>query len=230
MSGPLPPGQRAIADFPRFGVLRYASRLPDVPLDFGVALEGLGPQGAKTASLSLQELATLERRELVADFHCVTTWTRQDLAWSGFPFRHVYERFLVPRVGGGPGLDYVEFAGLDGYTNSILLDDLLEDDVLLADRLAGEPIPLDHGAPLRLVVPKLYGYKSVKHVSAIRLRADFHRGYAERLTRAHARARVALEERGRGLPGVVYRALYRSFIPLTRWVYRRAAERRARPR
>src|SRR5205807_1379906 len=82
--------------------------------------------------------------------------------------------------------------------------------VVLADRLDGEPLSLEHGAPFRLVVPDLYAYKSVKHVSTIRLRKDFRRGLADRQTLSHPRGRVALEERGRGLPGPIYRVLYRA--------------------
>ncbi len=88
---------------------------------------------------------------------------------------------------------------------------------------------LDHGAPLRLVVPQLYGYKNVKHVCALALREDFRAGLAERQTRAHPRGRVALEERGRGLPGWVYRFLYRALFRPTLWAYRRAARARRQP-
>src|SRR6202011_4820103 len=102
------------------------------------------------------------------------------------------------------------------------------ENALLADRLQGEPIPPDHGAPLRLIVPQLYGYKNVKHLCGIQLRSDFRRSFADRQTRAHPRGRVALEERGRGLPGPVYRAIYRALIPATLWIYRRAEKGRNR--
>jgi hypothetical protein len=122
------------------------------------------------------------------------------------------------------------FEALDGYSASVLLEDLLDENVLLADRLQGEPISPDHGAPLRLIVPHLYGYKNVKHVCAIKLRSDFRRSFADRQTRAHPRGRVALEERGRDLPGPVYRVIYRALIPATLWIYRRAEKRRNRAR
>ena len=60
------------------------------------------------------------------------------------------------------------------------------------------------------------------HVCAIRSRPDYRRSFAERQTRAHPRGRVALEERGRGLPGPVYRLIYRALVPATLWYYRRA--------
>ncbi len=219
----LPPGQRAIDHFPRFGVPRYASRLPAVPARLALPLD-VGDGAATT--IGVEDLGHLPRREIVADFHCVTTWSYRGLGWSGVAFRDVYERLLAPRARDG-NRDHVELEALDGYTACILLEDLLDENVLLADRLNGEPIPADHGAPLRLVAPQLYGYKNVKHVCAIRLGSDFRRSFADRQTRAHPRGRVALEERGRGLPGSVYRVIYRALIPTTLWIYARAEKRRA---
>jgi DMSO/TMAO reductase YedYZ molybdopterin-dependent catalytic subunit len=222
----LPPGQRAIPHFPRFGVPRYANRLPEAPARLELQIDA---GDGSTTTIGVEDLRRLPHREIVADFHCVTTWTHRDLRWSGYGFRDVYERLIAPRARDAKG-DHVELEALDGYSACILLEDLLHDDVLLADRLQGEPISPDHGAPLRLVVPHLYGFKSVKHVCAIRLRSDFRRSFAERQTRAHPRGRVALEERGRGLPGPVYRVIYRALIPATLWIYRRAEKRRARTR
>jgi hypothetical protein len=210
---PLPPGQHAIDHFPRFGVPRYANRLPQVPPDFQLRF------AAEDEPLAPLSLAELPRRELVADFHCVTTWTRRDLRWSGWAFRDVW-RLLSARA------EHLELHALDGYTTCVRLEDLLGEDTLLADELDGGPIPLEHGAPLRLVVPHLYGYKNIKHVCAIRARTKFRRSAVERLTRAHPRGRVALEERGRFLPGVIYRLLYRAMYPATLWWYRRADRRR----
>jgi DMSO/TMAO reductase YedYZ molybdopterin-dependent catalytic subunit len=215
----LPPGQRAIDHFPRFGVLRYAHRLPDAPPAVELRIEGKdGSRGA----ISIEDLRQLSRTDVVADFHCVTTWTRRDLRWSGWAFRDFYERLFLPRARTHPDDGYLEFDALDGYTACVLLEDLLQPDVMLADRLDGEAISAEHGAPLRLVMPYLYAFKSVKHVCAIRSRPDYRRSFAERQTRAHPRGRVALEERGRGLPGPVYRLIYRSLVPATLWYYRRA--------
>ena len=101
--------------------------------------------------------------------------------------------------------------------------------LLLADRLDGARLPAEHGAPLRVVAPALYGYKSAKHVSGIEFLADYRRGRAERQTLAHPRGRVAYEERGRFLPGWVYRYAYRALISWTLAQYARAAQRRAEP-
>jgi DMSO/TMAO reductase YedYZ molybdopterin-dependent catalytic subunit len=220
----LPPGQRAIDHFPRFGAPTFASRLPATPrADFTIRLQAAQ---AELAPIGMAELAQLRRVDVVADFHCVTTWSCRSLTWSGYFFREFYELLLRPRAPAHGAYAFVEFKGLDGYGTCVALEDLLAEDVLLADRLNGEPLSLEHGAPLRLVAPSLYGYKNIKHVSLVRLRPDYRRTSAEALTRAHPRGRVAFEERGRGLPGQVFRILYRALLPATLWYFQRA-ERRA---
>jgi Oxidoreductase molybdopterin binding domain len=91
--------------------------------------------------------------------------------------------------------------------------DLLAPDVLLADRLFGQPLSLEHGAPLRLVALGHYGYKSVKHLDRIEFRVSDagYRPYGLRFM-VHPRARVAFEERGQWLPGWLLRVLYRPLI------------------
>ena len=218
----LPPGQRAIDFFPRFGVPRYAGRMPaESPLE--LVLGGTELTGPVT--LRRADLETLPRRERVADFHCVTTWTYRGLRWEGWGLRDVYEAFVVPRLRAGSAPRYLECQALDGYRSCLRLEDALEDGVLLADRMNGSPIPRAHGAPLRLVAPDLYGYKNVKHLAQLTPRAEFRRSFAEWQTRAHPRGRVVLEERGRGLPGRVYRVLYRALFRPTLWYYRRWEKR-----
>ena len=219
MDSTLPPGQRAIDYFPRFGVPAYANRLPEMPARFELQVNG---QDESPCSVRIQDFSRLQRKDVVADFHCVTTWTRQDLSWSGYAFKDFYEQLFVPRVRVRSSCRYLEFKALDGYSTCILLEDLLREEVLLADRLQGEPLSLEHGAPIRLVAPHLYGFKNVKHICAIQQRVDFRRSFADRQTQAHPRGRVALEERGRGLPGPIYRLVYRALMPPTLWYYRRA--------
>jgi DMSO/TMAO reductase YedYZ molybdopterin-dependent catalytic subunit len=219
----LPPGQRAIDDFPRFGVLAYAGRLPKMP---AVPELQLLAKDESWTTLRADDLGALQRKELVADFHCVTSWSRCGLRWSGYSFKEFYEGLVVPLVRPEADDRFVELTALDGYRTSVLLADLLEENVLLADRLDGGQLSLEHGAPFRLVAPDLYAYKSVKHVCRIRLRKEFRKGLADRQTLAHPRGRVAFEERGRGLPGPVYRVIYRALIPATLWYYKRYGMRR----
>ena len=223
---PLPPGQRAIDHFPRFGVPASASRLPTAPgADFAIQVKAAE---AELEPIAIADLAQLRRVDIVADFHCVTTWSHRALSWSGYAFREFYERLLRPRAPAHSSCAFVEFKGLDGYGTCIALEDLLAKDVLLADRLNGAPLSLEHGAPIRLVAPNLYGYKNIKHVSLVKLRSDYRRPFAERQTRAHPRGRVAFEERGRGLPGAAYRIVYRAILPAALWYFQRAELRAQR--
>ena len=217
----LPPGQRAIDHFPRFGTPASASKLPAAPsADFALQVAA---GGAACAPISRGELGQLARRELVADFHCVTTWSYQGVSWSGYGFREFYEQLIAPRAREHGSFPFVELKALDGYGTCLALDDLLTDEALLADRMNGAPLSLEHGAPLRLVVPSLYGYKNIKHVSRLMLVSRYRRPFVERQTQAHPRGRVAFEERGRGLPGPIYRIIYRATLPAARWYFERAA-------
>jgi DMSO/TMAO reductase YedYZ molybdopterin-dependent catalytic subunit len=122
----------------------------------------------------------------------------------------------VPQAAPRQGAGFVVLRAQDGYRSCLLLEDLLAADVLLADALNGQPLPIEHGAPLRLVAPAHYGYKSVKHLSRIEFCFD-DRGYRPAAFRfmEHPRARVAFEERGRWIAGWLLRFLYRPLVGVT---------------
>jgi len=205
----LPPGQRAGDAFPRFGHTAFADRFPALPRQITLQLGG-DVQRPLDIAASWSELPRTRQR---SDFHCVTTWTKLGLHWGGVRFRDVYELIARPQAGADPRATLVEFRAQDGYRSALPLADLLADDVLLADELDGEPLPLAHGAPLRLVAPAHYGYKSVKHLKQLNFLCDAnrHRPVGPAFM-AHPRARVALEERGQHLPGWLLRRLYRPLI------------------
>mgnify|MGYP002378854594 CR=1 FL=1 len=206
---PLPPGQVPRPDFPRFGLPRYAQRRPHDPLcrDLIVTL----PDGARAELRNV--LDGLPRARLVADFHCVTTWSRLGLEWSGVRFADLFALRIAPLLADPGSVAGVVLVGQDGYRTSLPIADALAPDVLLADRLDGEPLSIAHGAPLRLVAPAHYGYKNLKHLAGLHLLTvppDIKRGPLAVLD--HPRARVALEERGRWFPGWLLRRLYRPLI------------------
>ena len=169
----------------------------------------------------------MPRHDIVADFHCVTTWTRAGVRWGGYRLQDVLNVMVLPQAQPQAASRYLRFVSLDGYETCVDRRDI-DGEMLLADQLNGEPLSLEHGAPLRLVAPALYGYKNAKHVNRIEFLADYRRGRAERQTVAHPRGRVAYEERGRFLPGWIYRYAYRALIPLTLARYTRAAQRRGK--
>jgi DMSO/TMAO reductase YedYZ molybdopterin-dependent catalytic subunit len=115
----------------------------------------------------------------------------------GFVFADFYEQVIVPQA--RPLADARTFIlrGQDGARTTMRLEDLLAPDVLIATTLDGEPLAVEHGAPMRLIAPAHYGYKSVKHLSRIELRTDdsTFRPAAFRFM-DHPRARVALRGAG----------------------------------
>ncbi|MBC8087917.1 MAG: molybdopterin-dependent oxidoreductase [Phycisphaerae bacterium] len=209
MNNPLPRGQRARADFPRFGLTQFARRFPSDVLSCTIDVTG----NVATPLHLTNALDGLPRVEQTSDFHCVTTWSYRALRWEGVRFADFYEHIILPRAIPNALATLVTLRGQDGARTGMLLDDLLATDVLLADCLNGEPLSIDHGAPLRLVAPAHYGYKSVKYLSRIEFLqpSEPYRVSGWRFM-DHPRARVALEARGRVAPGWLLRYLYRPLI------------------
>jgi len=156
--GRLPPGQSLTLKWP---VLHYGSVPRFDPATWDFRITGLV---ASPIKLSWDEFNKLPRIETASDFHCVTRWSRFDNRWSGVSVRE-----LLHRAQPGPSAAYVLVHAEQGYTANVPLTDLLHDNVLLATHHDGEPLPLDHGYPLRLIVPHLYAWKSVKWVRGFEL-------------------------------------------------------------
>jgi len=117
---------------------------------------------AEPFELTWDELMALPRVQLTSDFHCVTTWSRFDNAWEG-----VHVREILQRAKPLPEAKFVTAHSFTGYTTNMPLADLDDDDVLIAFTHDGEQIEPDHGGPVRLIVPKLYAYKSAKWLSGL---------------------------------------------------------------
>ena len=216
-SSPLPPGQVEIDDFPRFGLMNFAFRFPAETERIEITVDG----DVECPMRFSAELESLERVEQVSDFHCTTTWTRRGLRWGGWRFRDFYEQLVVPRVRPEAGATLVVLRGQDGLAQSLPLEDTLAPDVLLADRLHGERLGIDHGAPIRFVAPANYACKSVRHLNAVEFWRDTrnYRFPGPRWLMNHPRARVEHEERGRVLPPWVFRWLWRAQIRPVRWLH-----------
>lgn len=124
--------------------------------------------------LSYAELKALGPVGLRADFHCVTGWSALDLDWTGVPVR-----VLAERAGLLPEARFV-VAHCDGdYTTNLSLEAVMDDDVLVAWAEGGADLTPDHGFPLRLVVPKRYGWKSAKWLRALEFTDRNRRGFWE---------------------------------------------------
>lgn len=205
----LPAGQLARADFPRFGLSRFATRFPTETQNVSLHIHG----NLKSAVFLTEELTELERVEQISDFHCVTTWSKTGLHWSGYRFADFFNVFVASRVSRDKAVSHAVFHCQDGYRVSFLLEDLMRDNVLLADSLNQKNLGIDHGAPMRLVAPAHYGYKNAKHINGIEFLTDLGNYRPASLNfMEHPRARVALEERGKYIPGWILRYLYRPLI------------------
>jgi DMSO/TMAO reductase YedYZ molybdopterin-dependent catalytic subunit len=231
----LPPGQHAIDGFPRFGTHLHLPP-PAVPVDPTIEITGAV---TKPFALPLDDLSTLPRRELTADFHCVAGWSATGLRWGGVPFETFFRQVIEPAIRTGASITHVVFAGLDGYRSVVAIEDALADDVLIADHLDGRPLDDDHGAPVRLVSPSQYGFVSVKHLCRIEvLTAEPPERYGapsrfvevtlRSLVKPHRRARVWKEERHRYLPAAVVRPVYRLLISPIKFVSARGSRERKR--
>jgi DMSO/TMAO reductase YedYZ molybdopterin-dependent catalytic subunit len=216
----LPPGQRTIGTFPRFGTHLHQPppELPTAP--------SLDITGAVThpVSLPLEALQEIPQFSMTADFHCVSGWSATNLGWQGVAFTDLFERWIAPLVTPGAPVTHILFGGLDGFESVLTFEDAMGDDVMLATHLEGHPLEADHGAPIRLVSPQQYGYMSTKHLCTIEIHTSPPRrqlGAATAFARLalrgplvmrHPRARVWAEERHPHLPSWLLRPLYRLAI------------------
>ena len=167
-AGRIPPGQHLTAGFP----VLHVERAPDWgAADVRLVVTGLVE---RRTVLGLADLRAMDPVTVTRDFHCVTTWSRLDNTWTGVPVRDV-----LRLAGVRAAASHAVVAGYPAYTTNLTLADLSADDVLLAWAHDGRPLAREHGGPLRLVVPHLYGWKSVKWVTELRLIDREVRGYWE---------------------------------------------------
>ena len=125
-------------------------------------------------SLGWDELMALPQREVVLDIHCVTRWSKLDTAWRGVAVRDVLDR-----AGARPEGTHVMAYSDGGYTTNMPIEVLLDDQALLAHTYGGEPLQPDHGAPLRLLVPRRYFWKSAKFLRRLEVMTEDRMGFWE---------------------------------------------------
>jgi DMSO/TMAO reductase YedYZ molybdopterin-dependent catalytic subunit len=166
VSDRLPPGQTLTEKWP---VLHYADVPKVTEESFRFKVFG---KVAQPVEWTWKELTSLPSAQVKSDFHCVTTWSKFDNSWEGILWRTVAERVGIQSR-------YTMIHSFDGYYTNVPVDWLDSPDVLLAWSHDGKPLTAEHGGPLRLVVPKLYAWKSAKWVSGVELLDQDRRGFWE---------------------------------------------------
>ena len=156
--GRLPPGQSLTLKWP---VLHYGSVPYFDPQRWDFRVYGVVESPLK---LTWEEFNRLPKIQRTSDFHCVTRWSRFDNHWEGVSVQELLRRAKLKA-----NAAYVLVHAEQGYTANIPLVDLDREEVLLATHHDSQPLPLDHGYPLRLIVPHLYAWKSVKWVRSFEL-------------------------------------------------------------
>lgn len=182
----LPPGQSLTQKWPVLTYEQDADISVFDPTSYQFRIWGAVEQPLE---LSWEQLQSLPRVRLTADFHCVTTWSRFDNAWEGVAIKE-----LLALAKPKPEAKYVMAHAWSGYTTNMPLADLDDDDTLVAFKHDGAEIEREHGGPVRLIVPKLYAYKSAKWLSGLEFMERDRPGFWE-LNGYHNHANPWKEER-----------------------------------
>lgn len=165
----VPPGQRETSRFP----ILHAGSVPRFyPEKWDFSVEG---RVDNPLYMSWKEFKALPSVKIMSDFHCVTGWSRLDNEWEGVRFSDIVRLARIK-----DDARFVTIVAEDGYTTSLPLEEMLDDDVLLAYGFEGSQLAPEHGGPLRLVVPKKYAYKSAKWVRKIVFTKEKELGFWEK--------------------------------------------------
>ena len=174
MSKRLPPGQEPVERILNWGVDHpgITASIPRIDLkNWSLIVDG---EVEKPLKMSWTDFLKHPRIKSKSDFHCVEGWSVLDCEWEGASFKHIAD-LVKPKA----TAKYVFFECADGYSTSLPLSALLDDDVLLAYRLNGKDLEEGLGDPLRMIVPKKYAYKSAMWITKISFMSKNRLGYWE---------------------------------------------------
>jgi DMSO/TMAO reductase YedYZ molybdopterin-dependent catalytic subunit len=138
-------------------------------------------------------LLELPQVDVRCDLHCVTRWSRLDNVFTGVPLRVIVD-LARPRSDARFAVLHATSAPDDDWTTNVPLDDLVAADAVLAHAHDGRPLSPEHGGPVRVVIPRLYLWKSAKWIRAIELVDDDVAGFWE-MNGYHLRGDPWREER-----------------------------------
>ena len=178
----VPPGQYLTKGFP---VLTYGDT-PYVDLDeWEFRVWGL----VEPKTFTWADFMSLPQHEFTEDFHCVTRWSKLDVKWTGIKVID-----FMKLIDLDPQVTHIVEHCYGGYTTNLTLDEFVSEANFFAHKLFGEPLPAEHGGPMRLVVPHLYAWKSAKWINGIEFLDREEPGFWER-NGYHRRGEPWAEER-----------------------------------
>jgi DMSO/TMAO reductase YedYZ molybdopterin-dependent catalytic subunit len=154
-------------------IYTVASSMPRFdPATWRLQIDGLVD---RPVTLDYRQLRALPRAERISNFHCVTGWSVKNVHWAGVRFHD-----LLATAGVQPNATALTFTSAEKpYVDTLELKQAALADAMLAYEMDGKPLSRDHGAPVRVVIPEMYGYKNVKWVERITVTADPEPGYWE---------------------------------------------------
>ncbi|MBI2288464.1 MAG: sulfite oxidase-like oxidoreductase [Chloroflexi bacterium] len=164
----IPPGQIITEKWP---VLHYGSIPRTEASRWTFTISGLVE---KQRQLSYAEFIALPQVKVFSDIHCVTTWSKLNNLWEGVSTDAIRQ---VSRL--LPEARFVTVHAFGGFTTNLSVDDFFESDVLFALKYNNKPLPLEHGYPVRLIVPRLYFWKSAKWVTGVQFTKEDIPGFWE---------------------------------------------------
>ena len=170
----LPPGQKPVKHLLKWGKDHPTIGGPVPKIDLSKWVLAIDGEIKKPAKLSWNDVQKLPTVESMSDFHCVEGWSVLGLKWEGIHFKQI-----VNMVEPEETTKFVSFECADGYTTSLSLEELLGDNIILAYKLNGKLLEEGIGAPLRLVVPDKYAYKSAMWIVRIKFTSKKETGYWE---------------------------------------------------
>lgn len=126
-------------------------------------------------TLTYADLLELPQARQTSDFHCVTGWSVDAVKWDGVRFKD-----LLAAARPLPSARALSFVSMERpYVDTLTLDQALVPDAMLAHAMDGKPLARKHGAPARVVMPQMYGYKGVKWLEKIVVTDRVDDGYWE---------------------------------------------------
>lgn len=164
----LPPGQREVRNWP---VLDLGVQ-PEIDLEtWELVADGAVENPIRWR---WEDFRAQRMTRMTSDIHCVTAWSRYDNRWDGVAARD-FLSVVRPRA----DARHVVFHSYDGYTTNLELAVFADSDGILAHSWEGKPLTLEHGGPVRVVVPKRYFWKSAKWVRRIEFATEDKPGFWE---------------------------------------------------